>query len=62
MSQIMHHHGMEADLDLLCSPFEDPVVYQARNTLVTPMRGILQQYRELMSSINKSIIHLFQCE
>lgn len=37
-------------------PFEDPVVYQSRNVLVTPMRGILHQYRELMSCINKSIV------
>ena len=44
------------DNDIYVFPFEDPIVYQARNTLVTPMRGILQQYRELMSSINKSII------
>ena len=44
------------DDDIYVFPFEDPIYYQKQNVLITPMRGILQQYRELMASIPKSII------
>ena len=42
--------------DIYVFPFEDPICRIRQQVLVTPMRGILQQARELMASIQKSIV------